>query len=148
MNTNRGFIGSRIGLPTALAIGAALLGISRVPAPAGWVREPVRAGGTAPCPHRPILDAAVPPRVVPGVAARTVLDGAAQDARPGAMDDDDAVTPCVADFDDDGRVTPRDVLAYRGAFDAQDRRADCTRDGVLNTLDWCAFHRAYAAGCP
>ena len=55
--------------------------------------------------------------------------------------------PCYADFNGDGTVDTRDVLAFLNAWTADDPRADFTGDGEINTLDVLAFLNAWSAGC-
>ncbi|HZW08927.1 MAG TPA: GC-type dockerin domain-anchored protein [Phycisphaerales bacterium] len=54
---------------------------------------------------------------------------------------------CRADFDADGAVDTRDVLAFLNAWTAGDGAADFNGDGVLDTRDVLAFLNAWSAGC-
>lgn len=54
---------------------------------------------------------------------------------------------CVADFNDDGVVDTRDVLAFLNAWTAGDNRADINGDGVIDTRDVLAFLNLWTAGC-
>ena len=56
-------------------------------------------------------------------------------------------TPCGADFDNDGTVDTRDVLAFLNAWVARASSADFNDDGVTNTQDVLAFLNAWNAGC-
>jgi len=59
-----------------------------------------------------------------------------------------AVPPdCVADFNGDGVVDTRDVLAFLNAWGAGDPRADINGDGVINTQDVLAFLNLWNQGC-
>jgi hypothetical protein len=58
---------------------------------------------------------------------------------------------CSGDLDGDGEVALPDYLAFLNYFAAGDPRADLDRstgDGVLDALDFVAFSRLHAAGCP
>jgi hypothetical protein len=55
--------------------------------------------------------------------------------------------PCAADFNDDGSVDTRDVLAFLNAWASGDASADFNSDGTVNSLDVLAFLGAWAAGC-
>lgn len=54
---------------------------------------------------------------------------------------------CPADFDGDGAVNTRDVLAFLNTWASGDAGADFNGDGVVNTQDVLAFLNAWAAGC-
>ncbi len=54
---------------------------------------------------------------------------------------------CPADFNGDGAVDTRDVLAFLNAWTAQDPRADFNHDGAIDTRDVIAFLNAWTAGC-
>jgi len=54
---------------------------------------------------------------------------------------------CLADFNGDGVVDTRDVLAFLNAWAAGDPRADINGDGVIDTRDVLAFLNLWTAGC-
>jgi predicted outer membrane repeat protein len=54
---------------------------------------------------------------------------------------------CAADFNADGVVDTRDVIAFLNAWSAKDSAADFNGDGEVNTLDVLAFLNAWTAGC-
>lgn len=55
--------------------------------------------------------------------------------------------PCAADFDGDGMVDTRDVLAFLNAWTAGDLDADANGDGVIDTRDVLVFLNLWTAGC-
>ena len=55
--------------------------------------------------------------------------------------------PCPADFNNDGAVDTRDVLAFLNAWSAGDDSADINADGVIDTRDVLAFLNLWGAGC-
>ena len=55
--------------------------------------------------------------------------------------------PCFADFDEDGRLTIFDFLAFLNAFDLADDTADCDGDGSFTIFDFQCFQQAFDAGC-
>jgi hypothetical protein len=54
---------------------------------------------------------------------------------------------CVADFNGDGVVDTRDVLAFLDAWTAGDGSADINGDGVVDTRDVLEFLNLWNAGC-
>lgn len=54
---------------------------------------------------------------------------------------------CPPDFNDDGRIDTRDVLAFLGAWTAGDGSADWNGDGSVNAADVTAFLNDWVAGC-
>ncbi len=60
-----------------------------------------------------------------------------------AVEDDE----CLADFNGDGVVDTRDVLAFLNAWVARDPRADIDGNGVIDTRDVLAFLNVWTAGC-
>lgn len=54
---------------------------------------------------------------------------------------------CPADFDGDGVVDTRDMLAFLNAWNAHDAAADCNTDGATDTLDILCFLNLWVAGC-
>lgn len=54
---------------------------------------------------------------------------------------------CVADFNDDGVVDTRDVLAFLNLWAAGDEAADINEDGFVDTRDVLAFLNLWNAGC-
>ncbi|HZW08742.1 MAG TPA: GC-type dockerin domain-anchored protein [Phycisphaerales bacterium] len=54
---------------------------------------------------------------------------------------------CVADFNGDGSVDTRDVLAFLNAWNAGDSGSDINGDGVVDTRDVLAFLNLWNAGC-
>jgi len=59
----------------------------------------------------------------------------------------DLCASCPADFDGNGVVDTRDVLAFLNAWTTQDPRADFNGDGAIDTRDVLAFLNAWTAGC-
>ena len=58
------------------------------------------------------------------------------------------LTPsCGADFNGDGLVDTRDVLAFLNAWAAGDSSADIDGNGVIDTRDVLAFLNVWTAGC-
>ncbi len=55
--------------------------------------------------------------------------------------------PCAADFNGDGMVDTRDVLAFLNSWTAGDPEADTNGDGVIDTRDVLAFLNLWTAGC-
>ncbi|MFG0260027.1 MAG: GC-type dockerin domain-anchored protein, partial [Phycisphaerales bacterium JB041] len=55
-------------------------------------------------------------------------------------------TPCGADFDNNGTVDTRDVLAFLNAWVGRAPVADFNDDGIINTQDVLAFLNAWNAG--
>lgn len=58
-----------------------------------------------------------------------------------------AVSGCYADFNGDGVVDTRDVLAFLNAWTQQDASSDCDDNGVIDTRDVLCFLNAWTAGC-
>ena len=56
-------------------------------------------------------------------------------------------TPCGADFDNNGTIDTRDVLAFLNAWVGRAPIADFNNDGIINTQDVLAFLNAWNAGC-
>lgn len=56
--------------------------------------------------------------------------------------------PCLADWNADGGVDSRDVLAFLNDWASGDGRADINGDGQVNSQDVLAFLNAWTAGCP
>lgn len=54
---------------------------------------------------------------------------------------------CLGDFDADGTVNTRDVLAFLNAWTVGSLLADFNGDGQVNTVDVIAFLNAWNAGC-
>lgn len=54
---------------------------------------------------------------------------------------------CPGDFDGDGVIDTRDVLAFLAAWARGDPEADFNGDGIINTADVLAFLNAWSAGC-
>ena len=54
---------------------------------------------------------------------------------------------CPADFNGDGQINTRDVLAFLNAWAAGDPAADFNGDDQINTLDVLAFLNAWNTGC-
>jgi hypothetical protein len=55
--------------------------------------------------------------------------------------------PCYADFNGDGRVDTRDVLAFLNAWNARDAASDCDGNGVIDTRDVLCFLNLWTTGC-
>jgi len=54
---------------------------------------------------------------------------------------------CVGDFDGDGSVDTRDVIAFLNAWTSGDGSADVNGDGSVNTQDVIAFLNFWTSGC-
>lgn len=54
---------------------------------------------------------------------------------------------CVADFNGDGSVDTRDVIAFLNAWNAGDDSADIDGNGIVDTRDVLAFLNLWNAGC-
>ncbi|MBK7405572.1 MAG: VCBS repeat-containing protein [Phycisphaerales bacterium] len=54
---------------------------------------------------------------------------------------------CFADFNGDGAVDTRDVLAFLNAWAASDASSDCDGNGVVDTRDVLCFLNLWNAGC-
>lgn len=54
---------------------------------------------------------------------------------------------CQADFNGDGVVDTRDVLAFLNAWSAQHAAADCDGNGLIDTRDVLCFLNLWTAGC-
>jgi len=54
---------------------------------------------------------------------------------------------CVADFNADGAVDTRDVIAFLNAWNAGDTSADIDGNSVIDTRDVIAFLNVWNAGC-
>ena len=54
---------------------------------------------------------------------------------------------CAADFNGDGVVDTRDVIAFLNAWAAGDPRADFDGNGVIDTRDVIAYLNGWVAGC-
>jgi len=65
----------------------------------------------------------------------------------GWLTDAAGVRACIADFNDDGRVDTRDVLAFLNGWAEGDGSADVNGDGLLDTLDVLLFLDSWAGGC-
>jgi hypothetical protein len=57
------------------------------------------------------------------------------------------VRGCYADFNRDGVVDTRDVLAFLNAWASMDSESDCDRNGVIDTRDVLCFLNAWNTGC-
>jgi len=69
---------------------------------------------------------------------------------PGLRDQGFVVTLpvwCAPDFNGDGWLDTRDVLAFLNAWNAGDPRADYNGDGAIDTLDVLAYLNAWTTGC-
>lgn len=54
---------------------------------------------------------------------------------------------CEGDFNSDGDVDTRDVIAFLNAWNAADQDADTNGDGTIDTRDVIAFLNLWTAGC-
>lgn len=54
---------------------------------------------------------------------------------------------CYADFNGDGAVDTRDVIAFLNAWNAQDAASDCDNNGAIDTRDVICFLNGWNAGC-
>ena len=54
---------------------------------------------------------------------------------------------CVADFNSDGVVDTRDVLAFLNAWTSGDDSADVNGDDEIDTRDVIAFLNLWNSGC-
>ncbi|MBK7405858.1 MAG: DNRLRE domain-containing protein [Phycisphaerales bacterium] len=59
----------------------------------------------------------------------------------------DYFPPCIADWDMDGLVNTRDVLAYLGEWAAASNSADLDQSGNVNTYDLLIFLNYWTSGC-
>lgn len=59
----------------------------------------------------------------------------------------EAVGGCVGDFNGDGVVDTRDVIAFLNAWSAGQASADCDGNGIVDTRDVICFLNAWTAGC-
>lgn len=57
------------------------------------------------------------------------------------------LTPCVADFNGDGTVDTRDMIAFLNAWVAGEDSADIDGNGVIDTRDVIAFLNLWTSGC-
>lgn len=58
-----------------------------------------------------------------------------------------AIGGCFADFDGNGVVDTRDVIAFLNAWNTDDPAADCDDNGDIDTRDVICFLNAWNAGC-
>ncbi len=56
-------------------------------------------------------------------------------------------TPCLADVNGDGQVTPTDFTAWIGAFNAGDPAADQNLDGMITPTDFTSWVVNFNKGC-
>lgn len=143
--SNRDALGATVWIYQAGHLGdpAHLLGVRQIEATGGFTSQQPRQlhygmAGRASVDVRIVWPGSAGSRItqdLPGVAAGSSLDV------PEAA-------PCPADFNRDGAVDTRDVLAFLNAWSAGDAAADFNGDGAINTLDVLAFLNAFAAGCP
>jgi hypothetical protein len=54
---------------------------------------------------------------------------------------------CAADFNGDGVVDTRDVLAFLNAWTTQDASSDCDGNGDIDTRDVLCFLNVWTTGC-
>jgi hypothetical protein len=54
---------------------------------------------------------------------------------------------CSADFNGDGAVDSRDVIAFLNAWSARESSADCDANGLIDSRDVICFLNAWSAGC-
>lgn len=54
---------------------------------------------------------------------------------------------CPSDFNNDGTVDTRDVLAFLSAWNTGDGAADCDRSGTVDTRDVLCYLNLWSAGC-
>ena len=54
---------------------------------------------------------------------------------------------CLADFNGDGVVDTRDVLAFLNEWNAGNASSDCDDNGVIDTRDVLCFLNLWNAGC-
>ncbi|HZW09467.1 MAG TPA: GC-type dockerin domain-anchored protein [Phycisphaerales bacterium] len=54
---------------------------------------------------------------------------------------------CGADFNGDGAVDSRDVIAFLNAWSAREGSADCDANGLIDSRDVICFLNAWSAGC-
>jgi hypothetical protein len=54
---------------------------------------------------------------------------------------------CAADFNADGAIDSRDVIAYLNGWTARAGRADINADGVIDSRDVIAFLNEWVGGC-
>ncbi len=102
-----------------------------------------------PLPEFPLdLPTVLPPGEIAGVVLSLVLDRVAT-GMVGELVLTAAGAPasCAGDFNNDGVVDTRDVLAFLNAWAAGDPEADANGDGVIDTRDVLAFLNLWTAGC-
>ncbi|HZW10354.1 MAG TPA: GC-type dockerin domain-anchored protein [Phycisphaerales bacterium] len=75
----------------------------------------------------------------PTVEAHLSLERVAVDTSTGSS--------CAADFNADGSVDTRDVIAFLNAWSAGESSADSNGDGVVDTRDVILFLNLWTAGC-
>jgi predicted outer membrane repeat protein len=54
---------------------------------------------------------------------------------------------CTPDWNEDGTLDSRDIIAYINAWAAKDPDSDLTGDGVVDSRDVIAYLNLWAAGC-
>jgi hypothetical protein len=54
---------------------------------------------------------------------------------------------CIGDFDGNGVVDTRDVIAFLNAWNAGDAASDCDGNSIIDTRDVICFLNAWNAGC-
>jgi hypothetical protein len=84
-------------------------------------------------------DPATPDTGIPGRGHSEVVDMGAFELQ--------AQAPCRADFNGDGLVDTRDVLAFLNVWSAHGAGADFNGDGAIDTRDVIAFLNAWTTGC-
>ncbi|WKZ26355.1 MAG: GC-type dockerin domain-anchored protein [Candidatus Paceibacterota bacterium] len=86
---------------------------------------------------------------VSGIADSVTLGALMKTANPARVSAESLVgTRCLADWNNDGLVDTRDLLAFLNAWSAKDISADINRDNVVDHLDFGMFVRVWNQGCP
>jgi hypothetical protein len=74
-------------------------------------------------------------------------DGATEESGLAVLYDLGGCGLCPGDWDHNGALDSRDVLAFLGAWAGDDPSADFNRDGDIDTRDFLAYLGAWASGC-
>lgn len=94
----------------------------------------------------------LPTILPPGETAHLLMDLTLQQVTTGLVGElslvaGGSVASCAADFDGNGSVDTRDVIAFLNAWSSQDAAADFDGNGVVDTRDVIAFLNAWSGGC-
>ncbi|MBK7404181.1 MAG: hypothetical protein IPJ41_06000 [Phycisphaerales bacterium] len=94
----------------------------------------------------------LPTILPPGDTAHLLMDLVLQQVSTSLVGDLSLVATgsaaaCAADFDGNGAVDTRDVLAFLNAWAARDGSADADGNGVIDTRDVISFLNSWSGGC-